>query len=211
MTIAVLVADPAWLFGDKLPGPGRGASSHYACMRTADICAMSTPVDGHANAVLFLWCVESMQQDALDVAKAWRFTVKTSLVWEKLTSGGKDHFGMGRILRAAHERCIVATRGKCPPAVRNVRSRFEAPTGVHSQKPDAFYLLAERLYPDADKFEMFARTVRPGWTQSGLELGSIVTKHRAPRAAKHLDRPGDKHAAALAKLAYSSEVDNDNA
>lgn len=167
----VLVADPPWRFGDRLPGAGRGAAKHYACMATAEICAMPLPVPRDvADAVLFLWLVESMQRDALAVVTAWGFVEKTSLVWEKLTVRGRPHFGMGRILRAAHERCIVATRGRCPPAVRDVRSRFAAPVGRHSAKPDAFYALVERLYPDAVRHEMFARTRRPGWMQSGLEL-----------------------------------------
>ncbi len=166
----VLVADPPWNFGDKLPGAGRGAAKHYACMPTAAICAMSHPAQGLNNAVLFLWCVESMQRDALAVVSSWGFVEKTSLIWEKLTSGGKAHFGMGRILRASHERCIVAVRGSMPPAVRNIRSRFAAPVGEHSAKPDAFYAIVEALYPDAEKHEMFARTRRAGWHQTGLEL-----------------------------------------
>jgi N6-adenosine-specific RNA methylase IME4 len=171
VSIVVLTADPPWKFGDKLPGASRGAEKNYACMSTADICAMPLPVSrDEPDVVLFLWCVESMQRDALDVVRAWGFTEKTSLIWEKLTTGGKAHFGMGRILRAAHERCIVAQRGKCPPAARNVRSRFSAPVGQHSAKPDAFYKLVELLYPDAVKHEMFARTRRDGWLQSGFEL-----------------------------------------
>jgi len=171
MVSVVLVADPPWKFGDKLPGKSRGAAKNYACLPTADICAMALPVArSEPDVVLFLWCVESMQRDALDVVRAWGFVEKTSLIWEKLTSSGKAHFGMGRILRASHERCIVAVRGKCPPAARNVRSRFAAPVGRHSAKPDAFYELVERLYPDAVKHEMFARARRAGWQQSGLEL-----------------------------------------
>jgi N6-adenosine-specific RNA methylase IME4 len=141
-------------------------------MSVVDICTMELPVArSEKNAVLFLWMVEAMQQEALDVVRMWGFKPKSSLIWEKLTTRrALPHIGMGRILRASHERCIVATRGKCPPAVRNVRSRFSAPVGRHSAKPDAFYELVERLYPDAEKHEMFARTRRPGWLQTGLEL-----------------------------------------
>lgn len=174
MTIKVLVADPPWKFGDKLPGPGRGAEKNYACMSTADICTMDLPVSrDEPHSVLFLWCVESMQRDALDVVRAWNYVEKTSLIWEKMTSGGKPHFGMGRYLRASHERCIVAVRGKAQPAVRNVRSRFSAPVGVHSQKPEEFYRIVETMYPEGPWFEMFARTTRPRWTQVGHELGKL--------------------------------------
>lgn len=169
--VKVLVADPAWKFRDKLPGESRGAAKNYECMTTSAICKMDLAVDRtEPNVVLFLWCVESMQRDALAVVSAWGFKEKTSLVWEKLTKLGHPHFGMGRYLRASHERCIVAVRGKCPPAVRNVRSRFAAPVGRHSAKPDLFYELVETLYPDAEWHEMFSRTRREGWLQTGLEL-----------------------------------------
>ena len=62
------------------------------------------------------------------------------------------------------------------PAVRNVRSRFSAPVGMHSQKPSAFYSLVETMYPfspETHHYEMFARTVRPGYVQFGNQLGSI--------------------------------------
>ena len=67
---------------------------------------LGEPVD----CLLLLWRVAAMQQEALDVARAWGFTVKTELVWEKLTKTGKPHFGMGHYLRGSHEVCLLATR-----------------------------------------------------------------------------------------------------
>ena len=61
------------------------------------------------------------KQEALDLVRAWGFMPKTELVWKKLTTSGKRHIGMGRYLRAEHETCIVATRGKVRPAVRTLR------------------------------------------------------------------------------------------
>lgn len=175
-TPALIVADPPWQLGDKLPGRGRGAAKHYDCMSVEDICLYLHSLgdlDLGQNAVLFLWRLSCLPEAALQVVRAWDFVPKTELVWEKLTRTGRPHFGMGRYLRASHETCIVATRGKCPPAVRTVRSRFAAPVGVHSQKPDEFYEIVERLYPHATKYELFARRVRPGWVQLGYELGLL--------------------------------------
>lgn len=107
----VVAADPAWSFGDKLPGNGRGAEKHYDVMSVEDICRLELPpID--ADAHLFLWRVSSQQQEALDVVRAWGFTVKSELVWLKRTKNGKEHFGMGRHVRLAHEICLIATRGK---------------------------------------------------------------------------------------------------
>lgn len=173
MTISCLVADPAWKFGDKLPGRGRGASKHYVCMTVDDICAMDVPTAGDKHSVLFLWRVAAMQPEALRVVKAWGYTVKSELVWQKLTATGLHHFGMGRYVRASHETCLIATRGSAMPAVRNMRSMFAATVGVHSEKPTAFYEIVREMYPHALRYEMFARVLRKGFIQLGNELGKI--------------------------------------
>jgi N6-adenosine-specific RNA methylase IME4 len=166
----VLVADAPWRFGDKLPGPKRGAAKHYPTLSVAELCAFPLPPleqDCH----LFFWRVAAMQREALEVVDAWGFTVKTELVWLKLTSGGKRHFGMGRTLRAEHETCLVGTRGRPVVRRRDIRSTFEAPLPDrrHSAKPDDFYKLVELLC-DGPYVELFARRRRVGWQCFGNEL-----------------------------------------
>lgn len=156
--------------GDKLPWGG--AEGHYDVLSFARLTAYALPeaVQAAPSAVLFLWRLSAMPLEAIQLCHAWGFTPKTELVWLKRTATGKRHFGMGRYLRAEHETCLVATFGKAFPEIRNVRSTFEAPTGIHSSKPDEFYSIVEALYPSSDKYEIFARKRRPGWVQSGLEL-----------------------------------------
>lgn len=173
----VLVADPPWSLKDQLPGPGRGAGKHYDLMSTPEICSMQLPPT-HKNCVLFLWRLASMQQDALEVCKAWGFVPKAELVWQKLTKTGKKHFGMGHYVRNSHETCLIAARGR----VRDIRgsasihSTFEAPMPLdsegkvlHSAKPDAFYSIVQQLFI-GPYTELFARRVRPGWTCLGNEI-----------------------------------------
>lgn len=171
--LTCLVSDPAWRFSDSLPGESRGASKQYPCMSVDDICAMNPmPPECSRNSVLFLWRVAAMQAEAMRVIAAWGYTLKSELVWLKRTKTGLPWFGMGRYTRHAHETCLIATRGRAPVAVRNVRSTFEAPVREHSRKPDEFYRIVEQLYPHAMRFELFARTPRLGWIQQhGNQLG----------------------------------------
>ncbi len=168
MSCRVLVADPPWQFGDKLPGKGRGADKHYPTMPTRDICRFPLP-DLESDAYLFMWRVAAMQQDALDVAKAWGFTVKSEIVWRKVGRSGIVSFGMGRTVRGAHESCLVATRGRPTVRSRSIRSVFDAPRERHSKKPEAFYDIVEELV-DGPYVELFARRVRQGWTCLGNEV-----------------------------------------
>lgn len=164
----VLVADCPWPFGDSLPGPGRGAASHYSTLSMFDLQRFTLP-PLLPDSLLFLWVVESMQEEGLRVCRAWGFTPKTSGVWIKKTPNGKRHFGMGRTLRAEHERFIVASRGRPEILSKSVRSVFEAAVGEHSAKPEEFYALVERL--SAGPYaELFARRHRRGWFCYGDEV-----------------------------------------
>lgn len=171
---SVLVADPPWKFRDSLPGKGRGAVKHYPCMPLDEIMRFPIPVMVTPS-VLFLWRVSSMPQEALDVVKAWGFVPKSEIVWVKKTVHGKRHIGMGHIVRAEHETCLIATRGRgLKRAVKNMRSTFEAPTNVHSAKPDAFFEIVEELFPLANgpHVELFSRKDRDGWECLGNQNGS---------------------------------------
>lgn len=168
----VVVMDPPWRFGDSLPGKTRGAAKQYACMRPADVAEiLSAAMSDTRDVVCFSWRVAAMQREAFVVLDTCGLTVKTELVWEKLTKNGLPFFGMGRYVRASHEVCLIATRGRAFPEARNVRSRFAAPVREHSRKPDEFYSIVEAMYPSSRRVELFARTVRAGWEQHGLELG----------------------------------------
>lgn len=175
--LTCVVADPPWMFSDKLPGKTRGAARQYPCMTIDQIAALNPmPRECSPNSVLFLWRVAALQEEALRVVRAWGYTVKTEVVWRKLTKRGKPFFGMGRYLRAAHEVCLVAVRGRAPVAVRNRRSEFAAKVREHSRKPDEFFALVEALYPQAMRFELFSRAPRYGWIQWGIEHRKFAEK-----------------------------------
>ena len=170
-----IVADPPWKLSDKLPGKKRGAARNYRCLTVSEIMRFPLPAIAD-DAILFLWRLSSMPQEALDVVKAWGFVPKSEIVWEKLTKAGNPWFGMGRYVRAAHETCIVATRGRFKVSSKSVRSRFAAmvPVGpggkhIHSAKPEEFFALVDQL-ATGQKIEMFARRRRPGWCARGDEL-----------------------------------------
>lgn len=172
----VLCADPAWPFKDKLPGKNRGAARNYKLMSVRDICRFPLPPLAD-DCVLFLWRVAAMQQEALAVISMWGFEPpQREVIWLKKTPYGNRWFGLGRVVRAEHEVCLIATRGK--PIVKNhsVRSTFvtdleglSAPVGRHSEKPEEFYRIVETLY-DGPYVELFARRPREGWTTLGDEL-----------------------------------------
>jgi N6-adenosine-specific RNA methylase IME4 len=184
-----IVSDPPWAPRDKLPGKSRGAARQYPVMRTADIMAflVDHQIVVADDAILFLWRLSSMQQDALDVAKAWGFDVKSEIIWQKLTANWLHHFGMGRTVRSSHETCLVCVRGRASKLIRgrNVRSTFSAKMPVnasggliHSAKPTEFFTqIVEPLIglPNVcgPCLELFARGRRPNWDAIGNQLPAL--------------------------------------
>lgn len=192
--IQTICADPGWAFDDALPGDGRGAEKLYTVMGQRELCAFldTEYLAGRIPAIaddarLFLWRVASMQQEALDVMKAWGFTLKTEIVWvktskastatawdaEQLARGDKLHIGMGRTTRAAHETCLVGARGRPARLDAAIRDVFFAPYEEHSRKPEVFYReIVEKVSP-GPFLELFARRHREGWHCMGNQLPAV--------------------------------------
>lgn len=83
-----VVADPAWQPRDPLPGPKRGAASHYRTLPTRDICALAHRFPPIAlDALLFCWRLSSMPGDAIEVCRAWGFEPVSEIVWVKVPKG----------------------------------------------------------------------------------------------------------------------------
>lgn len=178
----VIVADPPWAPADSLGK--RGAAANYNVMRFEDICMLQLPPIAD-DAILFLWRLASMQEEAFAVAHMWGFDVKTEIVWAKrnkqLLVDEEDWteddlaFGMGRSVRGAHETCLICTRGKYTKLIKNhsIRSVFTAPIGKHSEKPDKFFDIVESLVDGEGPFlELFSRRQRAGWHCIGDALGT---------------------------------------
>ncbi len=184
----VLVADPPWRFSDRLPGNGRGAAKHYRCLSLSAI--MRHPLPPLADdCVLFLWRVSAMVEEAYEVCRAWGFMPKSEIVWDKITASGKTHFGMGHIVRAAHETAVIAIRGRPQRLHAAQRSRFEASAPrsagkvIHSAKPDEFFAIVARLYA-GPRVSIFERRHRKGFDCIG-DNGII----QPVRGARDHDRP----------------------
>jgi N6-adenosine-specific RNA methylase IME4 len=181
----VILSDPPWKFGDSLPGPKRGASSHYGCLSVSEIARFPLPPIAK-DATLVLWRVASMIEEAAFIVRAWGFVPKAELVWVKTQVGSdgrhkKLRIGMGRQVRNAHEVAIIATRGKGAARLsKSEPSVVFAPRAQHSRKPDASYELLERLY-EGPRVELFATREREGWSCYGNALGE---ERARPEAAE---------------------------
>jgi len=158
----VVYADPPWDYLSEL-------SVGYPTMKLDEICNLLRDSKAVAyDAVLFLWVPASLMAEGLKVIEAWGFKYRTQAIWHK---GGS---GMGPYFRVNHEVLMLATRGNTMPEVpakSRFTSVFQYDRRAHSQKPDEFYEVIEKMYPELPKMELFRRGVpRDGWYCWGNEV-----------------------------------------
>ncbi len=159
----VIVADPPWPF-IRAEDPSQRPAVSYPTMSIEKMCAMPVQGIAHEHCILWLWTTNTFMRRAFDVLDAWGFAPKTMLTWSK------THFGCGEWLRGQTEHAWLATRGKPVVQLTNQSTLLQAPVGAHSQKPEAFYELVEKLCPAPRYAELFARRQRPNWDGHGDEV-----------------------------------------
>jgi len=170
----IIYADPPWQFSNKKTGGSMksGVEAHYSTMNIEDMKLLPVNEIAAENAILVMWYVGAMPQEAIDLVHAWGFTLKNmnGFVWNKITKKGLPHFGMGFYTRAGSESAIIATKGRCKPSSRSVRAVISAAVGRHSEKPEAFRKSIVDLAGDVPRIELFARQKTDGWDVWGNEV-----------------------------------------
>jgi N6-adenosine-specific RNA methylase IME4 len=180
----VIYADPPWrwqAWGQR--GQDRSAAKHYPTMTGPELAALPVAEAAGPDCSLFLWAVDPMLPQALDLMAAWGFSFKTvAFYWIKTRGGARaDQLelwsdsrscpkGLGYWTRANPEICLLGTRGRPGRAARDVERTIFAPRREHSRKPDQVADAIRRLTGDVARLELFARTRRPGWQVWGNEL-----------------------------------------
>ena len=78
----------------------------------------------------------------------------------------------GRYTLSQCEICLVMKHGRIPSprGARNERQFISAPRGKHSEKPEEVRKRIERMFPEHDRIELFARAKHRFWKTWGNEI-----------------------------------------
>jgi N6-adenosine-specific RNA methylase IME4 len=168
---STVIADPPWsLNGGPGWGGGKSRPLPYPVMDVDAICALGVRHWCAPDSHLYLWVPNAYVEAAYRVARAWGFKPSTLLVWCKPITGG----GLGGTYRLNTEFVLFARRGSLKAKEQIGQSAFHWPRQRrHSQKPEAFTDLVERVSP-GPYLELFARRARFGWSYAGNQsLGDV--------------------------------------
>ena len=175
-----IVADPPWPYPEGFArnkggryGDGTNGSEiialPYSAMTLEDIAALPVASMSCPDSWLWLWTTNRHLRAAFDIAEAWGFTYRQTVVWHK--NDGHPRFP-ATIAPNRAEYVLVCKRGN--PARRQpwpsnvVEIPFNPSRLAHSQKPEAFLDLIEQVCPEP-YLELFARHARFGWDYWGNE------------------------------------------
>lgn len=164
----VIYADPPWRYEHNRT-VSREIENQYPTMSLEEICALPVTNLAARDAVLFLWTTSPKIAESMNVIAAWGFVYRTCIVWDK------ERMGMGYYARQQHELLLICTRGELPvpEPVNRPRSVIRIPRDPeHSAKPLEFRELIERMYPEYDRIELFARTACEGWATWGNQVSN---------------------------------------
>ena len=169
-TYNVILADPPWQY-DFSASENRSQENHYPTMTTEELFNLCIPTED--NSILFLWSPASQLQNALQIMNAWGFLYKTSAVWDK------EIIGMGYYFRNRHEIILVGIKGEFKPPLPEDRppSLYQEKRTKYTKKPDYYYDMIEKMYPNCKYLELFARQkYNDKWTAWGNQIEKEVPK-----------------------------------
>jgi len=163
-TYNVILADPPWEY-EFTASENRSLKNNYPMISLTELCDLQIPSED--NSILFLWTTASQLLKALEVLSCWGFTYKTSAIWDK------EIIGMGYYFRNKHEMILIGTKGEFkPPAPENrPPSIYKEKRTTHSKKPNYYYDIIEKMYPNERYLELFARQkYNDRWTAWGNQF-----------------------------------------
>ena len=141
-------------------------------MSISDICNLPINNIADDDCILFIWVIDPMLPEAMEVIKAWGFKYKTvAFTWVKQNKKSDGiYMGMGYWTRANNEICLLATKGNPKRISASVRQIILERVREHSKKPDCVRDRIVELCGNLPRIELFARQKAEGWDSWGNEV-----------------------------------------
>ncbi|AOE41261.1 DNA methyltransferase [Pantoea agglomerans] len=210
MDYQLIYADPPWSYSNA--ASNGAASDHYGVMTMADLKRLPVWDLAADNAVLAMWYTGTHNREAIELAEAWGFRVKTmkGFTWVKLNQLAEYHINKaleagevtdfyafldllnaqtrmngGNYTRANTEDLLIAVRGNgLERQSASIKQVIYSPLGEHSAKPWETRHRLEMLYGDVKRIELFSRGDDPAWHHWGNQCPTNNVEMYAGSACK---------------------------
>ena len=180
----IIYADPPWkhkTWSEKGRNRNPETIGHYNVLEFEQIKNLPIQSIADKNCVLFLWVLDQMLPESLELINSWGFKYSTvGFNWVKTNKQNFDQkgflpyenffVGMGWWTRANQELCLLAKKGVIKRQSKSVRRLVVTPRQQHSKKPDVVKDRIVELCGDLPRIELFARQKTGGWDAWGNEV-----------------------------------------
>ena len=166
---ATIVLDPPWAL-ERFEREHTEDRWDYPTMHIVEIADI--PIREHLedDAFVFLWTTQRFLFNAFETIEHWGLEPIFTMTWVK--NGGMQVYNRPQF---NSEFIVVGKQGN--PTfldLHNFSTAFLANRGAHSEKPEEFYQLLERVAP-GPRLDMFARREHPGFVSWGNEVANGPT------------------------------------
>lgn len=122
---------------------------------------------------VFLWAIDKFLHEIEAGMESRGYKLHARMIWDKGNGCAPAY-----TVRFSHEYLLwfykpgrmLKPRKECWGKYSTI---IRENSTYHSHKPLCVYEMIEDMFPDANKIELFARNIRPGWTAWGKEVSII--------------------------------------
>ncbi|EPL6587247.1 MT-A70 family methyltransferase [Proteus mirabilis] len=189
----LIYCDPPWDYKNKVSNGA--AKNHYPTTSLFNLTHIPIHSIASDNAVLAMWYTGNFVLEAIKLAEAWGFKVRTMkaftwvkfnpLAWQRINKSiqnselfdyhdlfelldAETKMNGGNYTRSNSEDVLIATRGNGLQRISaSVKQIVFSCLGEHSEKPWEVKNRLEQLYGDVNRIELFARDMSQGWDAWG--------------------------------------------
>ncbi len=179
----IIYADPPWDYGGKMQYDKSSiknenigfkkdifissASFKYPTVKMKDLKKLNIDSISSDDCLLFMWTTGPQLQNSIKLGESWGFKYRTiGFIWDKMMHNP------GQYTLSQIELCLIFKKGRIPKprGARNIRQMVQVPRKKHSEKPEEVIYRIDKMFPEQNKIELFARQNYIGWDNWGLEI-----------------------------------------
>ena len=175
----IIYSDPPWQQqkgGIRKARPNQKRPLDYPTLELDDIKDIHRTFSSKANPKhnFFVWTIEKYLDETKQMMAELGYTLHARMIWDK-ENGVAPAF----TVRFSHEYLLwFYKKGNMLMPCAEMRGKqttvFREPATKHSKKPIYAYEMLERMFPETNKVELFARTNREGWGAFGNEVENSI-------------------------------------
>lgn len=170
---SIIYADPPWQKkkgGLRKSRPNQTRDLDYKTLDNDEIKNIISKIKVEEKHNFFVWTIDEFLFDCENIMKELGYSLHARLIWDK-ENGVAPAF----TVRYSHEYLLwFYKKGNMLKPCENMRGKqttvFREKSTKHSKKPETAYKMIEKMFPNTEKIELFARNERENWDSFGNEI-----------------------------------------